>query len=210
MNLAQADRIATALVGELDDACVRIAVAGSIRRRKPEVKDIELVAIPRWAERAVSGQASLFEANVEPLNLLQQRINALAPRVQPIKSGTQQVEPWHLTPTGKYWRLWLPLVQLKVDLFVCSPETWGLNFMIRTGSGVGPSGAPADGFAPAMLARWKQVSGGGMAYEAQLRGANGGTHPTPEEQNVFAACRVQWVPPEQRLSSRDVERNLLP
>lgn len=48
--LAQARAVADLLVSYLAPACERIEIAGSIRREVPEVKDIELVAIPRWEE----------------------------------------------------------------------------------------------------------------------------------------------------------------
>lgn len=212
LTLQQADLLASQLAGALTTVCERIEVAGSIRRRKRDPKDIELVLIPKWEAAPVTGQAALFGSdNTKPVNSAQKHIEAMVAEggIQIIKPGTQDIIPWHLSPDGKYWRLHLPEQRVKVDVFVCTPATWGLNLMIRTGSGVGPSGKAQDGFAPAMLVRWKAVSGGGQSYEAQLRGANGGTRPTPEEQDVFEACKVRWVPPEKRISSRDVEMNYL-
>lgn len=212
LTLQQADLLASQLAGALTPVCERIEVAGSIRRRKRDPKDIELVLIPKWESESIIGQASLFPGeNTTLVNAAQKRIETMGPSngVQIIKPGTHDIIPWHLNADGKYWRLYLPEQRVKVDVFVCTPATWGLNLMIRTGSGVGPSGRPDDGFAPAMLVRWKQVSGGGMAHEAQLRGVNGGTRATPEEADVFEACKVRWVPPEKRISNRDVEMNYL-
>ena len=45
ISLQDAERIANVLVGELQDACHRIEVCGSIRRKSPDVGDIDLVAI---------------------------------------------------------------------------------------------------------------------------------------------------------------------
>ncbi|MCX6753734.1 MAG: hypothetical protein NTV03_01615, partial [Candidatus Nomurabacteria bacterium] len=45
--LAEAMRIAEALLEELKPHCARIAVAGSVRRKKADCGDIELVAIPK-------------------------------------------------------------------------------------------------------------------------------------------------------------------
>lgn len=53
--LASAERIATNLLRGMAPACERIEIAGSIRRNRALVKDIELVVIPRWAERVVEG-----------------------------------------------------------------------------------------------------------------------------------------------------------
>ncbi len=46
--LAEGEAIASALVADLEPYCARIQVAGSIRRRKEMVGDIEIVAIPRY------------------------------------------------------------------------------------------------------------------------------------------------------------------
>lgn len=45
MKFDKALNIALQVKGELTPYCTRIAIAGSIRRQKPEVKDIEIVAI---------------------------------------------------------------------------------------------------------------------------------------------------------------------
>lgn len=47
MNLDYAKQIAEALIEELRPYCERISIAGSIRRGKQEVKDIEIVAVPK-------------------------------------------------------------------------------------------------------------------------------------------------------------------
>src|SRR3990167_7360212 len=47
MELARAQEIAAQVLAELSPFCERCEIAGSIRRRKPEVGDIEIVAIPK-------------------------------------------------------------------------------------------------------------------------------------------------------------------
>ncbi len=47
MQLDKALEIAEKTKELLAPYCERIEIAGSIRRKKPEVKDIELVAIPK-------------------------------------------------------------------------------------------------------------------------------------------------------------------
>jgi len=46
MELAQAQKIANEVVKRLSPYCKKIEIAGSIRRRKPFVNDIDLVLIP--------------------------------------------------------------------------------------------------------------------------------------------------------------------
>ena len=50
MELQRAKVIAEELVGMLAPACERIEIAGSIRRRRLEVGDIELLCIPKFEE----------------------------------------------------------------------------------------------------------------------------------------------------------------
>lgn len=214
MKLLAAQNLAEALAGAMMPGAERLEIGGSIRREKAEVKDIEIVVIPRWREEAATDvQGGMFDAPpVVRVNCLREVVEDLeeTSRLTVIKPGTQEIEPWHLTDDGRYWRLYLHRQGIKVDVFIATPETWGMVYMIRTGSGVGPDGSPLTGFAPAMLARWKQVSGGGYSKEARLwRPAHREPEPTPEERDVFEACRVRYIPPEQRLSSADVHRNAL-
>ena len=46
MELERARKIADAVVKRLSSYCQKIEVAGSIRRQKPWVKDVDLVLIP--------------------------------------------------------------------------------------------------------------------------------------------------------------------
>jgi len=47
MKLQQAETIAKNFLSEIKEFCERIEIAGSIRRKKPEVNDIDIVLIPR-------------------------------------------------------------------------------------------------------------------------------------------------------------------
>ena len=69
MELAQAQKIAAEVVKRLSPYCRRIAVAGSIRRKKPMVNDIDIVLIPSdlWllhAELLKMGQVKMSGAKI--------------------------------------------------------------------------------------------------------------------------------------------------
>ena len=113
MNLNQATEIAERIRTELAPFCERVEIAGSIRRRKPEVGDIEIVAIPRIVE------AGLLWSNPETHPGFCIAVN----RYQAIKGK----------PRGKYTQRLLP-EGINLDLFMARPENWGLIFAIRTGS----------------------------------------------------------------------------
>jgi DNA polymerase/3'-5' exonuclease PolX len=56
--LADAERIAAAIVADLAPSCARIQVAGSVHRRKEVAGDIEIVAIPRYAPAGLFGDCT--------------------------------------------------------------------------------------------------------------------------------------------------------
>ena len=203
IELVTAIRIARQLVSMLEDSCERIEIAGSIRRGKPRVKDIELVCLPKLLP-VREGQADLFDesAGEMTLNVLDEKLQGWLKRgmfrERPDKDGRTAWGP--SLKRALYW-------EVPVDIFsVLAPAQWGLIYMIRTGSGVGPEGSPLNGFGPAMLARWKKVSGGGFSRGGCLHMPNGVKVLTPEEEDVFRVCRMEWVPPEERTSGAAVGR----
>jgi DNA polymerase/3'-5' exonuclease PolX len=107
MNYHKALEIAEKVKAELAPHCDRIEIAGSIRRKKPEVKDIEIVAIPKPYE------TGLFESGVASVVNRWERVKGELPC-----KYTQRI-----LPEG-----------IKLDLFFAQRNNWGLIFAIRTGS----------------------------------------------------------------------------
>lgn len=208
-RLADARHVAEALVRELAPACDRIEIAGSIRRQKPWVSDIELVAIPQLGaagETPAPAQAALFgtpapAATTSPqVNLLWERIEEVSEqrtRIIPIKPSSAIEEPDHRWQEkrfegSKYFKLWLPRAGFKVDLFMATRETWGVIYTIRTGS--------AD-FAKALVTHWTAISNGGHSATGRLLDAEGRPLETPEEEDVFLHCGLRWIPPAERIDA---------
>jgi DNA polymerase/3'-5' exonuclease PolX len=106
--LAVAERTRDALVPD----CERIAIAGSIRRRKPQVKDIELVAIPRQVPTGLFGDEWVTDPD----------FCAVVNQWPAVKGR----------PEGKYTQRQLDGIVL--DLFMADAENWGLIVAVRTGS----------------------------------------------------------------------------
>lgn len=108
--------IAQDLLTRLAPNCERIELAGSLRRKRPLIGDVEIVAI---AKRL-------------PLPTLLPGINA---------GSFSLVDNWFIdnVPANTITRngdklktfVWQGV---KVDLFLVTPETWGCLFLIRTGS----------------------------------------------------------------------------
>lgn len=109
MIYENAKKIADNIVEQLKPHCQRIEIAGSIRRKKSEVKDIEIVLIPKPFE------TGLFESGIASI------IN----KWQKVKGEINQ--------NTKYTQRILP-EGIKVDIFFANEKNWGLIFAIRTGS----------------------------------------------------------------------------
>ena len=181
--LVEGDRVAAELIAVLRPACERIEVAGSIRRRRADVGDVELIAVPR-----IEGVPGLFSPTGS-VNRLWDLVNNLIGR-----PGEPRLLATHLTDPRmgeRYAKLRHPGSGLQVDLFTARAETYGLILLIRTG--------PAD------YSRW-------LVTEARRRGfhvKDGELHrgglgcgsiacervPVPEERDVYAEFRMAVVPP---------------
>lgn len=179
LNLSDALALSDTLVKRVRCVVERVEVAGSVRRRKETVKDIELVAI-------VSDYGALYER--------------LATTGRFIKPGVPDVINWAPKPGAKYVRMLLN-EDIKLDLFIASKDNWGGIYTMRTGSGVGPDGDPYTGFVPMMFSRWKRVSKGGKMSGGQPTLPCGTMLPVPEEEDFFALCKAKWVPPEERIDA---------
>lgn len=107
MTLQQAQRIAERIKSELAPHCDRIEIAGSIRRKKPEVKDIEIVCIPKPYE------TGLFASGIAKV----------VDQWQKVKGDLPCKYTQRILPDG-----------IKLDMFFAEPENWGLIYAIRTGS----------------------------------------------------------------------------
>jgi DNA polymerase/3'-5' exonuclease PolX len=99
--------IAHQILEQLAPHCDRCEIAGSIRRGKPEVKDIEIVAIPKPYETRLFGSGIALVVN----------------QWTKIKGELPCKYTQRMLPEG-----------IKLDLFFAEPGNWGLIYAIRTGS----------------------------------------------------------------------------
>lgn len=109
-SLKDALTIANSVLEAIAPHCVRCEIAGSIRREKPEVKDIEIVCIPKPYE------TGLFENGIA----------AVVNQWQKVKGELEYGK-------CKYTQRILP-EGIKLDLFFAEESNWGLILAIRTGS----------------------------------------------------------------------------
>jgi DNA polymerase/3'-5' exonuclease PolX len=187
MELNLAIEIANRVHSLAQPACSRVEIAGSIRRQKSSVKDIELVAI-------VDNYPSLFQS--------------LTSVGKFIKPGVPDIIPWEPKENAKYLRMLLD-GDIKLDLFCATPDNWGGLYMMRTGSGAGPDGNPYEGFVPGMFGRWKKISGGGKMTGGHPTLPDGTLLSVKEEQDYFDLVKVKWIPPELRSKKSIIKEHLV-
>jgi DNA polymerase/3'-5' exonuclease PolX len=173
MLLEKAVVIAERVKAVLAPHCDRIEIAGSIRRCKAEVGDVEIVCIPK---KSAGGHRDIRW--VLAADSLGRRLKGdLA--------------------TGKYVQLqtWFDDDgPMKVDVFTARRENWGLIYAIRTGSAeyshkVLACGWVRNGYhsVEGMLTR----DGDKSVRDAEML-------PVYEEEDLFRMAGVPWVKPEER------------
>jgi len=63
MKLSEGKRIAEAFVEQIKGQCLKVEVVGSIRRGRPEVNDIDILAIPKRAYGFLPGTRALMRGS---------------------------------------------------------------------------------------------------------------------------------------------------
>ena len=177
MKLKQAKFLANDIILALKSGCVRIEIAGSIRRDKPEVKDIEIVVEPKYA------------SNLDMFGINQNCISMLDPLINELLFLSSAV----LCKNGKkYKQISFPSICL--DLFIVTPPAqWGVIFTLRTGPAyfshrlVSPK---YNGFG--YLSPGHKVAGGALWYLDTII-------PTPEEKDFFDIIGLDWIEPKDRI-----------
>lgn len=115
MELNKTREIAEDLKTMLERSCERIEIAGSIRRRKPDVGDIELLCIPKF-----ENGADMLDGEIQgmcSMKILDRRRN---------KRGSTTYGPKNklmvYVPSG-----------IGVDIFSTTEECWAVSLVVRTG-----------------------------------------------------------------------------
>lgn len=115
MELTEAQKLAKEIKTHLSPYCEKIGIGGSIRRKKPVVKDLEIICIPKRVPRT---------------NLFNEVVGS---EVHP--QFVSMVKKWPKrkgSASGKHTQRQLPTILL--DLFMCDADNWGYIACLRTGS----------------------------------------------------------------------------
>ena len=164
--------IAQRLLSALAPNCHRVELAGSLRRGRPLVGDIELVAIP-----------------IRPTNLLGEELGGSTALDRYLDS-----RPIQFVKRGQKYQQFQYGPYL-VDLFLATPATWGSVFTIRTGSADFSKWLVTH--EPRGACPWQVSFGNADANPGRLT-HNGRLLSTPEEPDVFNALGLAYIDPTHR------------
>ena len=174
--LAYAQVVAEKLIELLAPACERIAVAGSVRRLRPDVGDIELVAIPKVYPDFFANSHSMLDEAILSLvakGVVDYRMNSRGART-----------------FGPLNKLMIYQSGIWVDIFTATQENWGRDLLVRTGS--------AD-FNRRVMSRFIQLGKRGHAYgDVAVTLATGGSVRAPDEEAMFRLLHWDYIRPEER------------
>lgn len=120
MELLKARAIAVAVCESIEPFTTKLHIAGSIRRKKPDVKDIEICVLPKFD---ISYTTDLF-GNKTPVNKIQFSFIKAVEGIGKIEKGNAY---------GRYMKIVLS-EGINLDLFIPDEEDFQRQFAIRTGS----------------------------------------------------------------------------
>ncbi len=170
MPYAEALVLAEQIVEKLAPGVERIAIAGSLRRHKLDIGDIELVAIPKQMRELDMFGGLIATGSALDVILAEQ--------------------PWRAIKNGQCYKQF-DIEPCMLDLFIATPEKWGCVFTIRTGSAEFShrlvTKKRLGGLCPAY-----------MSFNDGRLWNNGIVQPTPEEADVFRLLGIDWIAPEKR------------
>ena len=181
-ELSVARSVGEDLVRLLVPFCERIEIAGSIRRQRPQVKDIELLCVSR-----VRSTQDLFGDLATNSYELDLKLDGL------VADGTVLKKRANKSGRYSYGEQNKLLVHVPsgvpVDVFSASTENWGMSLVVRTG--------PKE-FNVRMMSRFRELGMRGHAYGGVTD--QGGTEiECPDEETVFRLLGWPWMSPERRL-----------
>lgn len=160
------------IVEQIRPYCKTIEIAGSLRRKKTVIGDIEIVCVPKY--QVVPDPEDLF-ATIQENHIVKWIHNPANIETTPIKGGE------------KYQQFLYHGIQ--VDLFMTTADEFGRMLALRTGP---------ENYSKKMAARWAQLGYKGVDGQLihQQTGETAG--PFPDEQAFFDFLGMNWIKPEIR------------
>lgn len=182
MKLERAREVGMQVIAALSSRCARATIAGSVRREKAEVKDVEIVYLSQEETRIVD----LFGRTVT-YPLTDRLIERLVEQGFWMKD--KQVKRWGPLHKRLIFR------ETVIELFRAKRENWGLVLALRTG--------PAD-FNHILVTsdRWGGAMPGNMRMAGGFLLREGLQLETSDEASFFAYLGVPYWRPEERSAEK--------
>ena len=165
-------------------------VVGSVRRRKPDVGDLEILApLPPGNYRQGDDLFYAIDATINP-----HRAGMFGGGGEPIGRAISGLAPGFKTARLEVsFKIDGTRLVVPVQVFRATPASWGWKTVMYTGP---------DDFGKYVLVRWKAAFGIPPTAQASVHGhlvnAAGEVVPVPTEQDVFRLARIGWFEPEHR------------
>ncbi len=169
MELERAKAIAGNIKVVLESSCERIVIAGSIRRQKPDVGDIELLCIPKY----IAG-VDMLDAKIQTMiyfDMLGYRLNKLGRKVYGPKNKLL------VHPSG-----------IGVDIFSTDELCWPVALVVRTGGKI-----TNQRIATAALRKGYRFHAYGLGFSTPS-----GEIVCQSEREVFEAVGLRYLEPGER------------
>lgn len=176
--LAEGELVAGFLAEQLAPFVERLEVAGSIRRKRPAVHDVDLVCIPRVRSVEV-GLPGL--GPTEDVNLVAAFLHSRLPWLVEVHAQGQKL--WRITVRCRG-------LEMPVDVYFATPATWPTLLLIRTGS------------REHNIKLCQRAQRLGLQLKADGSGlldvSDGRFLPVSSEEDIFAHLGLAYVEPEGR------------
>jgi len=211
MNITEALPLAEHFLDVLAPTYIRAEIVGSVKRRKTEVHDIEILMIakPGFPPPEFGKPKEVYKTHLDKLLAELQRDGVLRTAVNPANGDRlKRREIVGVNFTG-----------FNLELFIVTPNTWGIQNMIRTGNSWFSHRAVtnrdsiavdrtrtdrmAHGFLPNDL---RYIKGKDVASGESCIKRGDEVLSLPEERDVIELILGKWIEPADRSRFADVEK----
>lgn len=174
-------QVAEELKASLEPVCQQVVIAGSLRRKRALVGDVELLFIPKYEDRLIDMFATgPFDLAAERIGqMLEEGLIAKRPKV----NGTFT---W-----GESNKLAIHVPsRVPVDFFATTRENWWVSLVVRTGGKLTNLSLTGGAI---KLGRSLNAYGCGVTHQV-----SGKVTKAHSEEEVFKLCGVPFRKPEER------------
>jgi DNA polymerase/3'-5' exonuclease PolX len=175
LNLEEADKLAAAIKAAVEANCEKIEVAGSIRRQKPKVHDIDIVVVAK------------SDSEWKRINEILRHLKA-----KPNCSGNQLIKAYVPCQNGLF----------QVDFYRAKQETFGIHLLVRTGSAEHNCWLAGHAISKGMRLKYSEglIQDGKPVAGTDEKGvfeALGLPCPQPIQREIVGS-KPAWLPPEEQ------------